>query len=172
MSDKVFNVLFLCTHNSARSVLSECILNRRGEGRFRAFSAGSAPRGAVNPLALELLNKEGYDTSGLRSKSWDEFAATDAPALDLVVTVCDAAAAEACPIWPGHPLTTHWGVPDPSAATGSEAERRAAFERAYLQLETRIEKFLTLPFDSLDTQELKERLAAIGSMDAETSETS
>ena len=170
MTETPMSVLFLCTHNSARSVLSECLLNRLGMGRFRAYSAGSAPRGAVNRLALDLLNEKGYDTSGLRSKSWDEFAAPDAPHVDLVVTVCDSAAAEVCPVWPGHPLTTHWGVPDPSAATGAEAERRAAFERAYRQLEVRIERFLALPFDALDAQSLKQRLDAIGS-DAGTGET-
>lgn len=170
MTDTPLNVLFLCTHNSARSILSECLLNRLGKGRFRGYSAGSAPRGAVNPLALDLLNDKGYDTSGLRSKSWDEFAAPDASKVDLVVTVCDSAAAEVCPVWPGHPLVTHWGVPDPSAATGTEAERRAAFERAYRQLQDRIENFLTLPFDALDAQSLKQRLDAIGS-DAETGET-
>lgn len=137
-------VLFLCTGNSARSILAEAMLNdpRLGQGRFRAFSAGSHPRGAVHPLALELLREEGLSVEGLRSKSWDEFAAPGAPSIDVVITVCDAAAAEECPVWPGHPARMHWSVPDPAAASGSDAERRQAFRDAMRRLRARLEPFV------------------------------
>ncbi|MDX2309290.1 MAG: arsenate reductase ArsC [Hyphomicrobium sp.] len=166
MSEKIYNVLFLCTHNSARSVIAECILNSLGttigKGRFRGLSAGSHPRGAVNPYALDLLNALNYDTSQLRSKSWDEFAAPGAPPLDFVFTVCDDAAGEVCPYWPGQPMTAHWGLPDPSVAQGSEAEKRAAFAETHRMLYQRIGIFLSLPFDALDRLTLQKRLDDIG----------
>jgi len=166
MSDQAFNVLFLCTHNSARSVIAECILNRLGRGRFRGFSAGSSPRGEVHPYALDLLREMDYDTSHLRSKSWDEFAGPEAPALDFVFTVCDNAANEVCPIWPGQPMTAHWGLPDPSAATGTEAERRFAFADTHRMLFQRISIFSNLPIDSLDKLSLQKRLDDIGQTSA------
>jgi protein-tyrosine-phosphatase len=150
MPDKIYNVLFLCTGNSARSILAEAILNRDGKGHFRAFSAGSQPKGEVNPYAMTLLRKSGYDTSAMRSKSWSEFAQPGAPKLDFVFTVCDNAAGEACPFWPGQPMTAHWGIPDPAAATGTEAEIGVAFNDAYRMLTRRIELFLALPIDKLD----------------------
>lgn len=162
MSDRVYNVLFLCTHNSARSVIAECIMNRLGMGKFRGFSAGSAPRGAVHPYALDLLRRQNYDVGGLRSKSWDEFAAPGAPKLDFVFTVCDSAAAEVCPIWPGQPMTAHWGLPDPSAAQGTEAEKRFAFADTHRMLYQRIGIFVNLPLASLDTLALKQKLDEIG----------
>jgi len=170
MSDKVFNVLFLCTHNSARSVIAECVLDRLGRGKFQAISAGSAPRGEVHPYALDLLRELNYDTSALRSKSWDEFAGPDAPELDFVFTVCDNAANEVCPVWPGQPMTAHWGLPDPSSATGTEAERRYAFADTHRMLFQRIGIFTNLPFESLDKLSLKQRLDDIGhtSADSET----
>ncbi len=161
MTDPVYNVLFLCTGNSARSILAECILNREGHGRFRAFSAGSQPKGQVHPFALELLKKMNHSTAGLRSKSWDEFAAPDAPHLDFVFTVCDNAASEVCPIWPGQPMTAHWGVPDPAAA-GTEAERHLAFAEAYRMLHNRISVFTSLPIQSIDRLALQKRLDEIG----------
>ena len=160
---RVYNALFLCTGNSARSIMAECIINRLGAGRFKGFSAGSAPKGAVHPFALDLLKKLNYPTEGLRSKSWDEFAAAGAPALDFVFTVCDNAANEVCPAWPGQPMTAHWGVPDPAAATGSEAERRIAFADAYRMLNNRIGIFVNLPIRSLDKLTLQRRLDQIGS---------
>ena len=162
MSDHVFNVLFLCTGNSARSILAECILNREGSGRFKAFSAGSHPKGQVHPFALELLKKTNHPTAGLRSKSWDEFAGADAPRLDFVFTVCDNAADEVCPIWPGQPMTAHWGVPDPAAAVGTDAERHLAFADAYRMLSNRISVFASLPLRSLDRLTLQKRLQEIG----------
>lgn len=142
MGDRVFNVLFLCTGNSARSILAEAILNRLGEGRFRAYSAGSHPKPEVNPLALELLQEKGFPVEGLHSKSWDEFARPDAPLIDLVFTVCDDAAREACPVWPGMPITAHWGIEDPAGVEGSEEDKRQAFLQAYARLEQRISRFV------------------------------
>mgnify|MGYP001247286522 FL=1 len=164
MSDpnRTFNVLFLCTGNSARSILSEALLNKRGQGQFRAFSAGSHPAGRVNPYALELLRKMGYSTDGLRSKSWDEFAAPGAPELDFVFTVCDNAAGEVCPMWPGQPITAHWGIPDPAAVDGTDEQKRKAFEDAFRILERRISLFLSLPIRSLEQLVLQERLSEIG----------
>ena len=162
MPDPVYNVLFLCTGNSARSLIAETILNAESKGRFRAFSAGSHPKGGPHPFAIDLLEKLGHDTSGLRSKSWDEFAGPAAPKMDFVFTVCDQAAAEACPIWPGQPMTAHWGVPDPAAATGTESERRLAFSEAYRMLSTRISLLLNLPLASIDRLALKRRLDDIG----------
>ena len=157
-----YNVLFLCTGNSARSILGEAIVNHLGKDRFKGFSAGSQPKGAVHPYALELLDGLGLPTSGLSSKCWDVFAQAGAPKMDFVFTVCDNAAGEACPVWPGQPVTAHWGIPDPAAAEGSEIERRAAFRQAYAALEKRIGGFLSLPLGSLDRQTLKNRLDAIG----------
>ncbi len=164
-SEKVFNVLFLCTGNSARSVLAEAILNRLSAGRFRAFSAGSMPKGEVHPYVIDLLEKLNVPTGGLRSKSWDEFAGDDAPKLDFVFTVCDNAAGEVCPVWPGRPMTAHWGVLDPAAAEGTEAERRRAFAAAHRMLTDRIEKFLKLLPDLLDAPTLQRRLGEIGYLD-------
>lgn len=162
MAERTYNVLFLCTGNSARSIFGEAMLNRVGAGRFKAFSAGSQPRGEVHPYALELLSKLDYATEGFRSKPWDEFATGDAPKLDFVFTVCDDAARETCPIWPGQPMSAHWGVPDPVAVTGTEAERRLAFADAYRMLNNRITAFTALPIDSLDRLSLKNKLDAIG----------
>jgi arsenate reductase (thioredoxin) len=162
MSDDIFNVLFLCTHNSARSVIAECILNRLGQGKFRGFSAGSMPRGSVHPYALDLLRNQNYDVSGVRSKSWDEFAAPGSPNMDFVFTVCDNAANEVCPIWPGQPMTAHWGVPDPSTAEGSEAEKRFAFADCHRMLYHRIAIFVALPTTSLDRLALQKKLDEIG----------
>lgn len=156
------NILFLCTGNSARSVLAEAIVNRLGGGRFTGFSAGSHPRGEVHPYTLDLLDSLGLPTAGLHSKSWDVFAAAGAPTMDFVFTVCDDAAGEACPVWPGQPITAHWGVPDPAAATGREIERRAAFRAAYAALESRIRLFLALPFATLDRMALEQRARSIG----------
>ena len=161
-----FNVLFLCTGNSARSVMAECILNRLGAGKFRAYSAGSHPAGKVNPIALNLLRKTNYDVSGLRSKFWDEFAASGAPKLDFVFTVCDDAANEVCPIWPGQPMTAHWGLPDPAKAQGTEAERNLAFADTMRMLTQRIGIFVSLPLDKLSTLSLQKELDAIGRLQA------
>ena len=157
------NVLFLCTGNSARSILAEAYLNAAGGGRFTGYSAGSHPAGKVNPLAIELLEKNRLPTSGLRSKSWDEFARHAAPRLDFVFTVCDSAAGEVCPLWPGQPITAHWGVADPAAVTGSDADKRKAFLRAFTELSARINLLLALPIDRLDRLTLKRRLDQIGS---------
>lgn len=162
MNDRpIYRVLFLCTANSARSVLAEAALQRAGAGRFEAYSAGSMPRGQVNPAALELLAAEGFETSSFRSKSWDEFAAPGAPELDFIITLCDSAAGEACPVWPGRPVSAHWGLPDP-ASVEDEAERRAAFAKTLRAIEARIEQLLQLPVAEMDKAELKRRLAAIG----------
>jgi protein-tyrosine-phosphatase len=157
-----YNVLFLCTGNSARSIMAEVILNRSGQGKFRAFSAGSQPKGQVHPYALDLLRKLNYDVTGLRSKSWKEFSGPNAPNLDFVFTVCDNAAQETCPVWPGQPMTAHWGVPDPAEATGNEAEVRFAFADALRMLTNRINIFVSLPLRSLDQLTLKKQLDAIG----------
>ncbi|HJT15067.1 MAG TPA: arsenate reductase ArsC [Dongiaceae bacterium] len=162
MTEHAYNVLFLCTGNSARSILAECILNREGRGRFKAFSAGSHPKGQVHPFAIDLLKKMNHPTAGLCSKSWDEFAAEGAPQLDFVFTVCDNAANEVCPIWPGQPITAHWGLPDPAAAEGSDAERHLAFADTYRMLTNRISVFASLPLRSLDRLTLQRRLQEIG----------
>jgi arsenate reductase len=162
MSEKIYNVLFLCTGNSARSVMAEALLNHLGQDRFRAYSAGSFPTGQVNPLALEKLKQEGIPTAGLRSKSWDEFAQPGAPVMDFIFTVCDNAAGETCPIWPGHPITAHWGVPDPAAAEGSDGEKRLAFAKAFSLLERRIGLFTILNHESLDRLALEQQVRKIG----------
>lgn len=159
---KPLNVLFLCTGNSARSILAEAYLNSAGRGRFKAYSAGSHPGGKVNPFALELLGKHRIDTAGLRSKSWDDFAAPGAPKLDFVFTVCDNAAGETCPFWPGQPVTAHWGVEDPAAVQGSDEQKRKAFLAAFTLLSGRINLLLALPFEKLSRQALKTRLDEIG----------
>jgi arsenate reductase len=162
MSDRVYNVLFLCTGNSARSILAEAILNNRGKGRFKAFSAGSHPKGAVHPLALALLERKGFPTEGLRSKAWDEFAQPGALRLDFIFTVCDNAAGEVCPVWPGHPMTAHWGQPDPAAVEGTELDKTNAFREAFRMLERRIEMFTSLPIASLDQLSLGNKVREIG----------
>ena len=162
MTDRIYNVLFLCPGNSARSILAEAILAKEGNGRFRSFSAGSKPAGKVNPFAIDLLEKLGYETEGYRSKNWDEFAVPGAPAMDFVFTVCDNAAGEACPVWPGQPMTAHWGVPDPAAVEGSDTAKALAFADAYRQLSNRISIFVNLPLKSLDAMALKKRLVEIG----------
>ncbi len=162
MKSRTYNVLFLCTGNSARSILAESILNHWGEGQFRGFSAGSHPKGEVHPLALNLLRQLNLPTAGLRSKSWDEFAAPNGPRLDFVFTVCDKAAGEVCPYWPGQPMTAHWGMPDPAAVEGSEVEKIFAFRQAFNALERRIRIFLSLPIASIDRMRLQERLDEIG----------
>lgn len=162
MPDVAYNVLFLCTGNSARSILAEAIMNTLGNGKFHAFSAGSAPRGEVHPLALELLRRQGHETKALRSKSWDEFAADGAPRLDFVFTVCDNAAGEVCPVWPGQPMTAHWGLPDPAEVDGDEAERHLAFADAYRALNNRIAAFASLPIASLDRMSLQGKVDEIG----------
>jgi arsenate reductase (thioredoxin) len=161
-SDRPFNVLFLCTGNSARSILAEVMMNAMGAPRFKAYSAGSQPNGRVNPFAIELLQKNRLPVEGLRSKSWDEFAAPGAPGLDFVFTVCDNAAGEVCPLWPGQPITAHWGVEDPAAVEGSDDEKRKAFFHAYNRLHNRIQLFLSLPLAKLDRVALTQRLREIG----------
>ncbi len=168
MADRVYNVLFLCTGNSARSVMAEAILGREGRGRFKPLSAGSRPNGRVNPYALDLLRASGYDITGLRSKSWAEFAQSNAPKLDFVFTVCDAAAGESCPLWPGQPITAHWGIPDPAAAEGTDAEIALAFKDAYRMLKRRIELLLALPIEKLDRLVLAARLKEIGRSEGAT----
>ena len=163
---RCFNVLFLCTGNSARSILAEVLLEHWGKGRFTGYSAGSFPKGTVHPLALEELERHHLPTSGLRSKSWNEFARAGAPVMDFVFTVCDQAAGEACPVWPGNPVTAHWGVADPAAFDGSEVEQRNAFRTAYLALESRIKIFVALPIDSLDRLAVKQKVDEIGRLRA------
>lgn len=163
---RVYNVLFLCTGNSARSILAECILRREGRSRFESFSAGSKPKGDVHPLAIQLLRREGFDVADLRSKDWREFSGVEAPAMDFVFTVCDNAANETCPVWPGQPISAHWGVPDPAAAQGTETERALAFADAFRRLSSRIGQFTNLPIDSLDRIALRSVVTEIG--DAES----
>lgn len=162
MNDRVYNVLFICTGNSARSILAEALCNQWGKGKFRGFSAGSFPKGQVHPLAVQLLHAIGLPTDFMRSKSWDEFAQPGAPAMDFVFTVCDQAAGEVCPIWPGNPVTAHWGLPDPAAVDGSDDARMAAFRRAHRELENRIKLFVSLPIASLDRMVLARRAKEIG----------
>lgn len=165
MADRPFNVLFLCTGNSARSIMAEAIINREGMGRFKGYSAGSQPRGTVHPFTIDLLTQLHYEASAFRSKNWEEFAKPGAPQLDFVFTVCDNAANETCPVWPGQPMTAHWGVPDPAANEGNEPERRFAFADAYRMLNRRISIFVSLPIASLDTLSLQRRLDDIGTAD-------
>ncbi len=162
MTERAYNVLFLCTGNSARSIMAEGILRKDGEGHFIAYSAGSQPKGAVNPLALKVLGTHGYPTDGYRSKSWDEFAAPGAPVMDFVITVCDTAAGEACPVWPGHPSIAHWGIEDPSAVEGSDTDKEQAFVRAFEFLKSRIGTFIRLPSATLEQFGIGTRLQAIG----------
>ncbi len=163
--ERVHNVLFLCTHNSARSVIAECVMTRLGRGRFKGFSAGSMPSGRIHPMALDLLGSLGYETASLASKSWQTFAEPGAPEMGFVFTVCDNAAHEVCPVWPGQPTTAHWGLPDPSAVAGTEAEKRYAFAETHRMLTRRIEAFVSLPLASLDRLSLKRQLDTIGHMD-------
>jgi arsenate reductase len=162
VSDRPYNVLFLCTGNSARSILAEALVNHWGRGRFVGYSAGSAPKGKVHPIALQLLEHLNMPTAGMRSKSWNEFEKPEAPKLDFVFTVCDNAAAEACPVWPGQPMTAHWGVADPAAVEGSDTDKWLAFRQAFRELESRIKIFTSLPIKSLDRVKLQERLRDIG----------
>ncbi len=169
VENRVFNVLFICTGNSARSIMAEAVLNRAGQGRFRGFSAGSHPKGQVHPYVIDLLRRLNYDVSGARSKSWAEFTGPNAPKLDFAFTLCDDAAAEACPTWPGQPMTAHWGMPDPAAATGTEAEIRYAFADAMRMITNRINIFVSLPMKSLDQLTLQKQLDAIGKTEDKTS---
>jgi arsenate reductase len=169
MPDKIYNVLFLCTGNSARSIMVESILRKDGRGRFRSFSAGSEPKGKVNPFALKVLESLDYPTGGLRSKSWLEFAAPDAPVMDFVFTVCDNAAGEACPVWPGQPMTAHWGIEDPAAVEGTDIEKEAAFVTAFRYLKNRLAIFTSLPLSGIDKLSLGTRLREIGRLDGSTS---
>lgn len=162
MSDKVYNVLFLCTGNSARSIMAEALVTTLGKGRFRGFSAGSQPGGKVNRFALEQIKPTGYPIENLRSKSWDEFGAPDAPHMDFIITVCDKAASETCPYWPGHPLSAHWGFEDPAAATGSDAEKRAVFNKVFRQITIRLNIFLNLPLHMLEKNAIQREIKAIG----------
>lgn len=164
METPVFNVLFLCTHNSARSIIAEAIMNRLGEGRFRGYSAGSEPRGTVHPFALDMLTRQNYDVAALYSKPWEEFTRPDSPEMDFVFTVCDHAAKEICPVWPGQPMTAHWGIPDPSMTEGTQAEKRLAFADTHRMLYQRIGIFVNLPFTSLSKLALQEQVSAIGRM--------
>lgn len=162
MSDKVFNVLILCTGNSARSIMAEALFNTLGHGRFKAFSAGSHPTGKVNPFAIEQVGAVGYATDKLRSKSWEEFAQADSPIMDFVITVCDNAAGEVCPVWPGQPISAHWGFEDPAAVTGSDEERRNAFRKIFHQIRNRVSVFTSLPLANLDRLAIKREMDAIG----------
>ena len=168
MTDRQFNVLFLCTGNTARSVMAESILHKEGAGRFKAFSAGSHPKGVVNPFAVKTLGAYGYPADGFRSKSWDEFAVPGAPQMDFVFTVCDSAAGEVCPVWPGHPMTAHWGIEDPAAVEGSDIEKERAFNTAFRFLRNRISCFIALPIASLDKMTLGAKLKEIGRLDGAT----
>jgi len=168
MADRPYNVLFLCTGNTARSVLAEGILRKDGAGRFNAFSAGSQPKGTVNPFALKVLDSLGYPTDGFRSKNWDEFARPDAPVMDFIFTVCDSAAGETCPVWPGQPASAHWGIEDPAAIQGPDIEKEKAFVQAFKYLKNRISAFLALPMASLDQIALTNRLEEIGRLEGAT----
>jgi arsenate reductase len=168
MTDRIYNVLFLCTGNTARSILAESIMRREGAGRFRAFSAGSQPKGKINPFALRVLAAANYPTDGMRCKSWLEFAGSAAPVMDFVFTVCDSAAGESCPVWPGQPLTAHWGIEDPAAVEGSDIEKEAAFVTAFRYLKNRITVFTNLPLDSIDKLSLGTRLREIGRLEGAT----
>ena len=162
MIDKVYNVLFLCTGNSARSVMAEALVTTMGKGRFRGFSAGSHPGGCVNPFAIEQIEATGYPLDKLRSKSWDEFGTADAPHMDFIITVCDNAAGEVCPYWPGHPLSAHWGFEDPAAATGTDAEKREVFHKVFRQIMTRMNVFVSLPLHMLEKNAIQHEIKAIG----------
>jgi arsenate reductase len=162
MSDKIYNVLFLCTGNSARSIMAEALVTTMGNGCFKGYSAGSKPGGKVNPFAIEQVRKTGYPTEGLRSKSWNEFAVPDAPQMDFIITVCDNAAGEACPYWPGRPATAHWGFEDPAAVEGSDAEKRAAFEKIFRQIMSRMRTFVSLPLHTLEWQAIEQEIKTIG----------
>lgn len=162
MSEKIYNVLFLCTGNSARSIMAEALVTTMGHGRFRGFSAGSKPGGIVNPFAIEQVKKTGYPVDGLRSKSWDEYGAPDAPQMDFIITVCDNAAGETCPYWPGHPATAHWGFEDPAAVEGSDEEKRAAFEKIFRQIVARMNTFVNLPLEKLDKLAIHREITQIG----------
>ncbi len=168
MADRIYNVLFLCTGNTARSILAESILRRDGAGRFVAFSAGSHPKGVVNPFALKVLARADYPIEGLRSKGWEEFAVSGAPVMDFVFTVCDAAAGEACPVWPGQPMTAHWGIEDPAAVEGIDIAKETAFNTAFRHLKNRISAFLSLPLASIDRLALRNELRAIGRLEGAT----
>ena len=168
-ADRIYNVLFLCTGNSARSIMGEALVNHVGNGRFRGFSAGSTPKGDVNPMTLATLRKAGISTEGLRSKAWDEFAAPGAPKMDFVFTVCDNAAGETCPVWPGQPMTAHWGIEDPAAVTGPDFRQEAAFEDALTYLRNRVAAFMSLPLESIDRMALTSKLRGIGAMEGTTS---
>jgi arsenate reductase len=170
--EKLFNVLFLCTGNTARSILAEGILRQVGAGRFRAFSAGSQPKGTVNPFALKVLAAHEINVQGLRCKSWDEFGASDAPQIDFVITVCDNAAGETCPVWPGQPISAHWGIEDPAAVEGTDIEKERAFEQAYHYLSRRIEAFAALPVESLDALKLEREMQRIGRLEGATAQAS
>jgi len=172
MNEPAYNVLFLCTGNSARSILAEGILRKDGAGRFNAFSAGSHPKGVVNPYALKTLAAYGYPVEGVRSKSWDDYAAPDTPKMDFVVTVCDSAAGEACPIWPGQPMTAHWGIEDPAAVEGSDIDKQRAFNEAFRYMRNRISAFISLPLRGLDKLVLSARLREIGRMEGSASKPS
>lgn len=163
MTKETYNVLFLCTGNSARSIMAEALVTTMGKGRFKGFSAGSKPGGKVNPFAIEMVKKTGYPLENLRSKSWDEFAAPDAPHMDFIITVCDNAAGEVCPCWPGHPATAHWGFADPAAVAGTDDEKRRAFERIFGQIMTRMRTFVDLPFEMLEKHVIQQELRKIGS---------
>ena len=169
MSDRIYNVLFLCTGNTARSVLAEGILRKDGAGHFNAYSAGSHPKGIINPFALKVLEAYGYPTDGFRSKNWDEFAVPGAPEMDFIFTVCDSAAGEACPVWLGHPMTAHWGIPDPAAVEGTDIEKETAFVTAFKQMRSRIEVFTALPLKQLDGVSLHAKLKEIGQLEGATS---
>ena len=168
MSEKIYNVLFLCTGNTARSILAEGILARDGQGKFRAYSAGSQPKGMVNPFAIKVLQNFGYSTEGLSSKSWDVFASSDAPKMDFIFTVCDNAAGEACPLWPGQPMTAHWGIEDPASVEGTDLDKERAFIEAFRFMRNRIQAFISLPMSAIDKLALKQELSTIGLMEGAT----